>query len=136
MMDFFVPGNPVALKRHRQGKWGNYDPSSGDKADFLAKAMQHKPDKPFDCPLSLTLFFIFPRPKNHFGTGKKANVLKDSAPVWHTGRPDLDNLEKFICDALNGVFWRDDSIICQKFSEKSYSDERGIIGVQIGIKTL
>ena len=40
---FTVPGNPKALKRHRtvqHGKFSRqYDPSEGDKADFLVKSL-------------------------------------------------------------------------------------------------
>ena len=121
-----VPGNPTALKRHRSVRRGSfnvmYDPSEGDKADFLAKAMEVRPKVPFDCPLKVTLLFYFPRPKAHYRTGKYAGVLKPDAPFWHTKKPDIDNLTKFVFDALNGVYWRDDSIICWKETVKQYTD--------------
>ena len=123
---FIVPGNPIALKRHRsfqRGKFkGTYDPSKNDKWDFLAKSILHKPDIPFDEPLSLDLEFCFSRPKNHYRSGKYSNQLKDSAPTWHTKTPDADNLTKFVCDALNGIFWKDDSVICDIKITKKYSD--------------
>ena len=130
-MFFFVPGNPIALKRHRQGRWGNYDPSAGDKSDFLAKAMQFRPEVPFDVPIFVTLNFNFSRPKNHYGTGKNSNKLKDSSPFWHTSTPDLDNLEKFVFDALNGVFWKDDKICAKKESGKQYVDTTPGIYIKI-----
>jgi Holliday junction resolvase RusA-like endonuclease len=40
----------------------------------------------------------------------------------HTKRPDLDNIIKIVCDALNGVAWRDDCQIVGVLAEKSYSD--------------
>ena len=40
---------------------------------------------------------------------------------WTT-KPDLDNLIKSILDPLNGVFWRDDSIIIKLEATKSYGD--------------
>ena len=122
---FIVPGNPVALKRHRsftRGKMhGTYDPSKGDKGDFLAKAMANRPDKPLDEPLRVRLDFYFQRPKSHYRTGKFSDQKKDSAPYWHTKTPDADNLAKFVCDSLNGVFWRDDSIVCDLTVTKAYS---------------
>ena len=130
MIEFTVPGNPKALKRHRtfkRGKFaGQYDPSSGDKADFLAKAMQYKPDKPFDHETAVDLTFVFPRPKSHYRTGKFAGVLRDDAPVWHTKTPDADNLAKFVCDALNGIFWKDDKVICFLMVSKFYSEKPGV----------
>ena len=125
-IEFSVPGNPQALKRHRtftRGTFtGTYDPSTDDKASFLAKAMQHRPSTPIDAPIYLKLEFFFQRPKNHYRTGAKAGILKDNAPVWHTKTPDADNLVKFVCDALNKIFWRDDSLICALSVTKRFSD--------------
>ena len=123
-IEFEVPGSPKALKRHRsfqKGEFrGTYDPSKGDKADFLSKAMENKPIVPFDEALFVKLTFYFHRPKSHFRTGKNAHILKDNAPINHTGTPDADNLGKFVCDSLNGVFWRDDSIISELSVSKVY----------------
>ena len=37
-------------------------------------------------------------------------------------RPDVDNLLKLVCDALNGVAWKDDSDIASTFAVKGYSE--------------
>lgn len=125
-MKFTVYGNPKALKRHRtfrRGKCiGSYDPSEGDKSDFLALAHKHRPNKPIDYAIKLTVTFIMQRPKAHYGTGKNKSKLKDSAPSYHISRPDLDNLLKFICDALNGVFWKDDTVISEIKAVKMYGE--------------
>ena len=120
---FIVKGNPQALKRHRtfrRGKFtGQYDPSQGDKADFLALAHQHAPEKPIDAPVRLSVSFEFARPKNHY----RANgEVKPKAPAVHTSRPDIDNLEKFILDSLNGVFWRDDRLVYSIQASKIYGE--------------
>lgn len=123
MIKIAVPGNPIALKRHRMTKTGHsYDPSKNDKADFLAKCMEHKPDTPITGPINLTIIFYMPRPKNHYRTGKHAGELKDDSPYWHTGRPDIDNLLKLIMDSLNGIFWRDDAQICRIEARKIYHE--------------
>lgn len=133
-IDFKVPGNPKALKRHRsfqKGKFkGTYDPSEGDKADFLAKCLENKPEAPLDEPLHVNFEFVFPRPKGHYRTGANAHLLRDVAPKWHTSTPDADNLMKFVCDALNGIFWKDDSRICNSTLSKLYG-EQGYIHIQI-----
>jgi len=125
-MKFVVHGNPIALKRHRsfaRGKiHGTYDPSKGDKGDFLAKAMANRPEVPRDEPLQVNLSFHFIRPKSHYRTGRYADQLKPSAPLWHTKTPDADNLTKFVCDALNGIFWRDDSCVSVLIVTKRYSE--------------
>ncbi|RLD57081.1 MAG: hypothetical protein DRI97_06145 [Bacteroidetes bacterium] len=133
-IDFIIPGKPQALKRHRsfqKGKFkGTYDPSEGDKADFLVKAIANKPEVPLDEPLHVKLTFCFSRPKGHYRTGANAHLLRDVAPKWHTGKPDIDNLIKFVADALNGIFWKDDSCICNICSDKIYG-EQPYIQIQI-----
>ena len=125
MIEFEIPGNPQALKRHRTFRKGNftgqYDPSKGDKADFLAMTMANKPDKPLDEPLKVTISCFFPRPKSHFRTGKYSGELKEGMSEYHTKTPDADNLAKFVCDALNGIFWTDDKIVAQLIVNKYYS---------------
>lgn len=37
-------------------------------------------------------------------------------------RPDIDNLQKGIFDALNGVCWKDDSQIVEVLAQKVYVD--------------
>ena len=122
--EFTVPGDPVALKRHRTFRRGvfsgTYDPSKGDKADFLAKALENRPTAPLDEPLAVALVFYFGRPKAHYRTGKNKHLLRDDAPHWHTRTPDADNLAKLVCDSLNGIFWRDDSCICDLTIKKCY----------------
>jgi len=120
MISFEVRGDPSALKRHRQGKFTNYDPSAGDKADFLSIAHANAPDIPFECPLHLDVTFYMSRPKSHFGTGKNATKLKPSAPNFKVSRPDIDNYLKFVMDALNKVFWHDDSYVVSVKMVKRY----------------
>jgi Holliday junction resolvase RusA-like endonuclease len=127
MIEFFVPGKPQALKRHRtfRSKLGfnvQVDPSAEAKYSFSVMADKHKPDKPFRDALIVLMEFRFPRPKAHYT--KKG--LKDSAPYLHTSRPDADNLIKFVCDALNGIFWHDDSLISRLIVMKRYSGTPGV----------
>jgi len=121
-------GEPKAQKRHRHFKGKGmsftttYDPSKTDKKNFLTIVQDNAPDKPFDQPLHLHIAFYFSRPKSHFRTGKNSHIIKDTAPLWHTGRPDVDNLFKFCTDALTKVYWRDDSLICSTSITKKYDD--------------
>lgn len=119
-----VLGEPTSQKRHRSVKMGNftrqYDPSSADKADFLSLLREKAPETPFNTPLRLELAFYFSRPKSHYGTGKNLSFLKPFAPLRHTSKPDIDNCIKFVQDALNKVYWRDDSLICELSIKKLY----------------
>ena len=140
VITFEIPGKPQALKRHRAFRMGEHlrmvDPSAGDKADFLTIAMAHKPKVPLDEPLHVGCTFVFDRPKNHYRSGSKSHLLKDSAPYFHTGKPDTDNLTKFIGDALEGVFWKNDSCICRLEGLKVFANSGGpkmIITIQPAI---
>lgn len=80
-------------------------------------------------PLGLEVSFYFPRPKNHFGTGSKANTLKPAAPEWHASKPDADKLVRAIGDSLTGIVARDDSLIARVLVEKLYGASRAEIRV-------
>ena len=122
-----VLGGPTPQARHRhfrRGEFtGSYDPSKKGKNTFASILHDEAPKELLDCPMLLELNFFMPRPKSHYKTVKLGTFLKDSAPEWHTGRPDIDNLIKFVQDALNGVYYRDDATICQVIARKLYSEK-------------
>ena len=60
-------------------------------------------------PIRLELHFFRSRPKTHYGSGKRATRVKDSAPRYPVSKPDVDKLTRAIGDALTGILWRDDS---------------------------
>lgn len=60
----------------------------------------------FSGPVAVVMVHRIPSPSSVMGSKRK---LRDGAPHWH--RPDGDNLEKFVNDALRGVVWDDDSRI-------------------------
>lgn len=125
-VSFFVEGDPKGQPRARacvRGKHaGVYDPGTADGWKMaVAEAWRHKvaPENSprftaFDTAVSLRLFFSFRRPKGHYGSGKNASMLKDSAPRVHAAKPDLDNLAKAVMDVLTRLgAWTDDAIVCR-----------------------
>ena len=90
---------------------------------FLAKAIKHRPSEPLTKPLYLALVFYFKRPKSHYRTGRYKHLLKDKAPEYHTTKPDIDNLVKFVADSLNKVFYEDDSQVVELLAKKVYCDD-------------
>jgi Holliday junction resolvase RusA-like endonuclease len=76
-----------------------------------------------------------PRPKGHFGTGKKTGILKATAPYFHTSKPDATKLTRSTEDACKGILWPDDSAVSQQAITKAYEDGRGP-GVLIEVETL
>tara|TARA_Y100000034_G_C6734509_1_gene325611 strand:- start:87 stop:494 length:408 start_codon:yes stop_codon:yes gene_type:complete len=124
LINFTIPGTPKALKRHRpSARGGYYDPSFKDKKDIILQIAQYRPKRPLEGNIQLKLYFYMPRPKTHYRTGKRSHVLKAKAPVYHSIKPDLDNLVKLISDCIgNRTFIVDDSQICEIYAEKIYGE--------------
>jgi Holliday junction resolvase RusA-like endonuclease len=70
-------------------------------------------DWPPNSPVSLTATFRFPRPANHYGTGRNRGCLKPTAPDWKTTKPDLDKVLRSVGDSLEqaGLIAGDQQIV-------------------------
>jgi len=113
---------PVSLKRHRHRlKGGTYDPSKKEKDDFI-KSIVDFPTEKMTKPIKCILNFYCKRPKTHYKTGKFANILKDTSPKYNINNKDLDNMVKFVLDALNDKLYTDDSLIFEITCSKLYSE--------------
>ena len=124
-----IPFEPVSLKRHRHRlHGGTYDPSKKEKDDFV-KAIETLPEK-MTKPIKCILNFYCKRPKTHYKTGKNSNILKDTSPKYNTNNKDLDNMVKFVLDALNDKLYTDDSLIFEITCSKLYSEGDGYIYVK------
>ena len=121
---------PVCLKRHRHKlTGGTYDPSKKDKDDFI-KSIEDLPTEKMKKPIKCVLHFYCKRPKNHYKSGKHSNILKDTSPKYNTNNKDLDNMVKFVLDALNDKLYIDDSLIFEINCCKMYSENEGYIYVK------
>ncbi len=71
--------------------------------------------------------FRFPRPKRHFRTGRYSGMLKADMPYFHTAKPDRDNLDKAVLDALGefdggaALVWADDAQVAAGSLLKRYA---------------
>ena len=122
MIEFTISGKPKPLKRHRVSKNGGmYDPCSKQKAETWLQIARFKPSEPYAGDIKLTLTFYMPRPKRHYGKGGTVLSVK-----YHSFRPDLDNLVKFIADVIQGKdrMIVDDSQICVLEAQKLYGTPR------------
>jgi Holliday junction resolvase RusA-like endonuclease len=120
---------PVSLKRHRHRlTGGTYDPSKKEKDDFV-NMINDMPLEKMTKPIKCILNFYCKRPKSHYKTGKNSHLLKDTSPKYNTNNKDLDNMVKFILDALNGKLYVDDCQIVEISCRKLYSNGNGYIYV-------
>jgi Holliday junction resolvase RusA-like endonuclease len=66
--------------------------------------------------------FHVPRPKGHYGTGRNAGKLKDSAPEFPAKKPDVLKLARAVEDAMTGVVYRDDAQIVREVLLKDFGN--------------
>jgi len=136
-LEFTVIGTPKPQQRPRAVNRGGfskvYSPMTEWKERVIKAASElREQGHYFDSPLKVLINYHFSRPKSHYGTGKNKDKLKDSAPKHHIKRPDLDNLNKAVLDAIGDAgLWKDDSIISILSSHKGYTSgpERATIWI-------
>lgn len=117
-----IPIVPVAKARARSavtksGKTVHYTPNKTAHTENIIRDYASKSDVYFEkgVPLKLTLLFMFERPKSA--------PKKRKYPVV---KPDDDNCEKLVRDALNSVLYHDDAQIVSKQVDKVYAMRWGI----------
>lgn len=142
-LEFFVPGTPqtagsksaVPMKdgsarvieagtsQSRQAKksWRGDVRTTAQAAIFQAHVVELDSIWPSQQALAIEVVFIRRRPAGHFGTGKNAGTVKDSAPRFPLTRPDATKLLRAAEDALTGIVWIDDAQIVDQHVFKRFA---------------
>ena len=122
-MNIIINGDPIPQARPRfvRSRGIAYTPAQAGALSWMQQAKEQVKRK-LAGALSMTCVFFFRRPKSHYGTGKNAGKLKDSAPEFCLLHKDVDNLVKFVMDNLNGLAYNDDSQIVTVLATKKWSD--------------
>lgn len=117
-LKFTVPGTPVAKARPRVTRNGHtYTPAKTvEHEQRIQAAFLREHAEQTDRPLEIRICAVMPYPKS---MSKKAR----KAAVWHTKRPDADNLAKTVLDALNGLAYKDDGQVSRLVVEKVYGEK-------------
>ena len=110
---FEVSGDPVPKARARTvrkgGRTWSFTPKRVATWEKTVKeeAGRHF-EKPMEGPVMVSLIFHMKRPSSR------------RKEVYVSTTPDLDNLEKAVLDALNGVAYEDDRFVVAKNAQKRY----------------
>jgi len=112
-----IPGNPIALKRHRHTKLGHtYNSQSKIMEQIGWQAKTQFPYNVITVPVLVEFTFFLRIPNS---LSKKKKVALDGKYV--SKRPDTSNYIKLYVDALNGFIWLDDALIVELTARKLYS---------------
>lgn len=122
---FNVLGEPQGKARPRMSFFGGkirvYTPKKTVDYERTIRsayknAIKHRFEK--GVPLEITIEAFTAPPKR---TSKKLLAEMIEGKIFPTKKPDIDNIQKAILDALNGVAFFDDSQICDIRATKRYA---------------
>jgi len=113
-------GKPFAKQRPRMAKTGHvYTPKETVSFErVVGQIASEKIKDPLRGPVKLTVIAFFKIPKS-WSKVKKADALKT---LYHTSRPDYDNVLKAIADGLNRVAYVDDSQVAKAICVKLWTE--------------
>lgn len=118
-ISFVVKGEPIAMPRPRFANGRAYNDKGHAVQAWkqqvnLACRLAFAGLEPMQGPVMLSVTFIMPRPK------KMCRAHAPAGRVYHTSKPDTDNLIKAVKDAMTGVAYDDDAQVCCEWSVKFY----------------
>lgn len=123
-----IPGDPFGKQRPRfRSNGGTYTPSATrnyEKAVATLAAAEMRGRSPLTEPVQIELKAHFPIPKSWSEKKRMDAILGRVRP---TCSPDLDNIIKAIGDGLNGVAYRDDSLIVSVTAMKVYGQSPFVV---------
>jgi Holliday junction resolvase RusA-like endonuclease len=131
VVKFKVPGTPVGKGRPRVSTRGGkfarmYTPEkTASYENLVALAAQEAMvgRNLIDGPVDVELVILLPVPASW---PKKKQAAALQGQVYPTKKPDIDNVEKAIFDAINGVVWHDDVQVCDVSKRKRYAEVPGV----------
>lgn len=123
-----ISGEPVGKGRPRfYGGHAVTPPKTREYEERIRELFIYSHLKMIEGPVSVEVLAYYKIPKSAT-KGRKENMR--SGKEKPTIKPDIDNVVKAICDALNGYAYEDDKQIVQLSAMKGYADEPKVI-VQI-----
>ena len=132
-LTFSVPGKPQGKGRPRASRDGHmYTPKQTREYEALIRRcyqLMHK-DKKLTGYVSLDIIAVYPIPR---GAKKQDRELMIAGKLLPDKKPDGDNIEKAVADALNGVAYDDDKQIVSAHWRKIYSGDSIHMGLVVTV---
>lgn len=106
LLDVWIPGRPRpqgSMKTFMAGGHAHArhsDPTLSHRAHVISTLAENWGREPLTGAVAVDVVFTFARPKSHYGTGRNADVVKESAPDKHIQAPDSDKLARLVLDGL------------------------------------
>lgn len=126
-VQFVVLTDPAGKGRPKFARRGKhvvaYTPAKtlSKEQEIAEAAKQEMGDRvPFQNECECVFSFFLPIPKSISIKNKKK---MNDGNIYHTKKPDLDNLSKLVLDAMNGIVYKDDSQVWSICMNKWYSDQ-------------
>lgn len=118
---FTVPGEPRGWARARTGQGHHFvDGKTRSAKQVIASWAIEAGAQLTSGPVLLHVNAYLGIPQSASKKRQAAMLAGDELP---TKKPDFDNIQKLIGDALNGVVWRDDVQITDAVFRKRWSDQ-------------
>ena len=119
---FTIPGVARGKQRPRATRQGRvYTPAQTVNAEAYVKMLAvgaMNGEKPFEGALEATFNISVAIPKSFTRRDRERIEKRD---LWPTSKPDIDNVVKLLCDAMNGICYGDDKQIVDLLVTKSYA---------------
>lgn len=115
----YKEGRPLAIVRENKQSVKERD-AKAIAAVALAAREQAGHEILRGVALAVTLRYYMPSPKERYGTGRNAGVLKERAVARPATRPDVDKMVRHTLDALTGVIYADDGQVVDLLASKRY----------------
>jgi len=121
-----IPGEPTGKGRPRVTKWGTHTPEKTVLYENLIKLMAEPEitNGMLEGPLVMTIEAFYSIPKS---ASKKLREQMIRREVRPTKKPDTDNIAKTCGDALNGIWYKDDSHIVDEHVSKWYGEPACVV---------
>jgi Holliday junction resolvase RusA-like endonuclease len=113
-----IPCIPVPWKAHAGYGRKSWNPRYLEREYYQFEIKkQYRENFPLVCPVSITYSFHLPIPSS---ISQKKREAMESGIVYHTKRPDVSNLVKFVEDTLKEIAIKDDSQVVVSIGKKVY----------------